>query len=43
MGSGEPIGKTDNPGNSVVRISLVHNFVNCKKAIDKISKQIQHK
>lgn len=37
------IGKTDNPGNSFVRISLVHNFVKCKKAIDKISKQIQHK
>ena len=34
-------GKTQNPGKNFVRISLVHNLVKSKKAIDKIEKQIK--
>ena len=34
-------GKTENPGESFVRVSLVHNLSKSKKAIDKIEKQIK--
>ena len=34
-------GKSNNPGESFVRISLVHNITKCKEAIDKIEKQIK--